>query len=116
MEPRSIATDIPVPVELGPRSYEVRVVTGRTGEFGPFVRAALESTWSGRSCRAALIVTDTHLADRSLVSGYRAALSRVGIEAGCEVLPPGEASKSLDCAARLYDELVRRQADRHTAI
>src|SRR5205823_14365380 len=107
METRRETTDIRVAVELGPRSYEVRVVTGRLDEFGPFVRAALEATWSGRSCRSALIVTDTHLADLSLVSPYRAALSRVGIESGCEVLEPGEASKSLACASRVHDELVR---------
>jgi 3-dehydroquinate synthase len=116
MERSSDPLDIHVPVELGPRSYEVRVVTGRLDEFGPFVRGALGSSWSGRSCRSALIVTDTHLADLSLTSGYQTALSQVGIESATVILPPGEASKSLACTSRLYDELVSRKADRHTAI
>src|SRR5205807_1159382 len=40
----------------------------------------------------------------------------VGIVATTVVVPPGEASKSLDCAADLFDELVRLKADRHTAV
>jgi 3-dehydroquinate synthase len=116
MQPSEEATDIRVAVDLGPRAYEVRVVTGRPAEFGPFVRAALESSWSGRSCRSALIVTDEHLADLGMIGGYRDALRRVGIEATVAVLPPGEANKSLAGASRLYDELVSLKADRHTAV
>src|SRR5262245_5214754 len=114
MESHSTGTDIRVHVELGPRSYEVHVVTGQIDGFGPFARAALESTWSGRSCRTAMLVTDSHLADLSVASRYQAALSRVGIESATVIFPPGETAKSLGCASRLYDELVRRKADRHT--
>jgi 3-dehydroquinate synthase len=103
-------------VDLGPRSYEIRVVTGRSAEFGPFVRAALERTWSGASCRTALVVTDSHLADLAIPASYQAILAGVGIEAAAVSLPPGEATKSLAQASRLYDELADRQADRHTLI
>ncbi len=116
MESHRDPTDIRVPVELGPRSYEVRVVTGRLDEFGRFVRSALEATWSGRSCRSARIVTDSNLAELSLDAAYRAALARVGIEASSLIVPPGEASKCLARASWLYDELVGGKADRHTAI
>ncbi len=109
-------SEIRVPVALGPRSYEVRVVSGRPGEFGAFARAALEASWSGRSCRSALIVTDEHLADLGLVDPYRDALAAVGIAPVVAVVPPGEASKSLEGAAGLYDELVTMRADRHTAV
>jgi 3-dehydroquinate synthase len=109
-------TDIRVPVELGPRSYEVRVVTGRVDEFGRFVRSALASSWSGRSCRLAMIVTDSNVAGLALDSAYRADLVRVGIEAPSLVVPPGEGSKCLARASWLYDELVQAKADRHTAI
>ena len=108
--------DSRVYVELGPRSYEVRVVTGRPDEFGPFVRTALEKTWSGSSCRTALIVTDSHLEELALAAGYEASLLSVGIESSLKVVPAGEASKSLSQASRLFDELVRRKADRHTLI
>jgi 3-dehydroquinate synthase len=103
-------------VDLGPRSYEIQVVTGLTAQFAAFVRAALERTWAGRSCSRALVLTDAHLADRSLPEPYQAALSGAGIDATTLTLPPGERTKSLACAAQVYDELVRRQADRHVLV
>jgi 3-dehydroquinate synthase len=116
MEPCSTSLDSRVHVELGPRPYEIRVVTGRSHDFAPFVRAALDRTWSGTSCRTALIVTDSHLADLAIPSPYQAALTALGIEAATVVMPPGESTKSLDQASRLYDELVSGHADRHTLI
>jgi 3-dehydroquinate synthase len=110
------AADIRVAVDLGPRSYEIRVVSGRTSEFGPFVRGALDGSWSGRSCRSALIVTDRHLADLEAVEPYANALARIGIDSTAAVLAPGEGTKSLASASRLYDELVSLKADRHTAV
>lgn len=103
-----------VPVNLGPRSYEVRVVSGRPERFGPFVRSALDATWSGRTCRRALMVTDENVA--GLAAPYLAALEAVGVETTQTIIPPGECSKSLDCAADLFDRLVKIRADRHTAV
>jgi 3-dehydroquinate synthase len=116
MDPLPDETEIRVPVELGPRSYEVRVVTGGLDEFGPFARDALRATWAGRSCRSAVIVTDDHLADLSVHLGYEAAFTGLGIESTTAIVPAGESSKSIACASRLYDRLVARKADRHTAI
>ncbi len=45
-------------VELGPRSYEIVVVTRRPERFGAFARAALERDLGRAACRRALIVTD----------------------------------------------------------
>jgi 3-dehydroquinate synthase len=109
----SIEPEIRVRVELGPRSYDVCVNSGGEG-FGAFARSALESTWSGRNCRRALLVTDANVAARA--TSCVAALDAVGIAATLAVVPPGEPSKSLDRAADLYDDLVRIRADRHTAI
>ncbi len=92
------------------------MVSGGSAGFGAFAREALESSWSGRSCRSALIVTDGHLKDLGLVEGYRDALAAVGIAPSLAVVPPGEATKSLEAAGSLYGELVRIGADRHTAI
>jgi 3-dehydroquinate synthase len=116
MDEDANATDIRVPVELGPRSYEVRVVSGELDKFGAYARAALEATWAGRSCRFALIVTDAHVADLAIHEGYEANFTAIGIKSTTTVVPAGEASKSLAVASRLYDELVARKADRHTAI
>ena len=81
MKPSPDETDIRVPVELGPRSYEVRVVTGRSSEFGPFARSVLDTTWAGQSCKSAFIVTDNNLIEPSRAWGYRDALAKVGIDA-----------------------------------
>ncbi len=103
-----------VRVELGPRSYEIRVVTGHANGFGTFARESLDATWSGRNCHRALLVTDENVA--ALQASYAAELARVGITASLAVIPSGEPSKSLAIASDLYDDLVRLRADRHTAI
>jgi 3-dehydroquinate synthase len=116
MDSTATSPELTVAVELGPRAYEVRVVTGQPAEFGPFVRSSLDRTWAGQSCRAALIVTDSHLAELSLPSRYQSALSGIGIESSLAVVSPGEHSKSLDRASALYDHLVSLKADRHALI
>ena len=104
-----------VRVELGLRSYEVRVVSGQgVGAFGRFAREALEGCWAGRGCRSALVVTDENLA--GLAGGFVEALAGVEIASSLEVLPAGEASKSLERASRLFDRLVAMKADRHTCV
>lgn len=109
-----LADQIQVRVELGPRSYEIRVVSGQTGEFGAFAKDALENSWSGKSARRGLVVTDTNLADE--VGPYLEALRQADIDATSTVLPAGEATKSLEQASRLYDLLIERKADRHFLI
>lgn len=98
-------------VELGPRSYEIRVVNGATDEFGRFARAALAASWSADSCQRGLIVTDEHLQPH--VGPYERALESVGIPSQVAVVPAGESSKTLDQASTLYDRLVEGKADRH---
>ena len=103
-----------VTVQLGPRSYPIRVGGADPSGFGPFARSALDASWSGRGCRQGLIVTDENLAPWAprLVG----ALQRVEIAADVAVIPPGEASKQLDRAAGLYDPLIAMKADRHACV
>ena len=104
-----------VRVELGTRSYEVRVVSGEgPGAFGRFAREALEGCWAGRGCRSALVATDEHLA--GMAGGFVEALVGVGIASSLDVLPAGEATKSLEHASSLFDRLVAMKADRHTCV
>jgi 3-dehydroquinate synthase len=105
-----------VAVPLGPRSYKVRVVVNNPAGFGPFARAELARTWAGASCQSALIVTDVHIADLHMPAQYQTSLADVGITATIAVLPAAESTKSLEQASRLYDELVRIKANRHTLI
>src|SRR5262245_48714451 len=107
---------IRVPVPLGRRAYEIAVVTRRPDLFGAFAREALSRTWAGSACRSALIVTDSHVAGLSLPLEYQSALGSVGIEPTVAIVPAGESSKSLELAGRLYDELIKIKADRHTLI
>jgi 3-dehydroquinate synthase len=107
---------IRVPVSLGPRSYVVQVVSGRQGEFGTFARESLDAKWAGKSCRSALIVIDANLEQLEYPANYRSAFESAGIACRTVVLPPGESTKSLDAATRLYDELIAMRADRHTAV
>lgn len=104
-----------VRVELGSRSYEVRIVSGEgAGGFGPFGREALDRSWAGRGCRSALVVTDSNLA--GMAGDFVGALEGVGIASGLEVVPAGESSKSLEWASALYDRLVAMKADRHSCV
>jgi 3-dehydroquinate synthase len=115
-EPASSRPPDRVSVELGARSYEIEVVTGLPEGFGPFARRALERSWSGSACRRAVIITDSNVAARSIPAEYQRALDSVGIAAETVIVPPGESSKSLEQAGRLYDELAARSADRHTLV
>jgi 3-dehydroquinate synthase len=108
-----VEPEVRVRLDVGPRSYEVRVVSGADG-FGTFASAALNATWAGRTCRRALLITDENVAP--LERPFVAALAALGITTTLAVVPSGERSKSLDRAADLYDDLVRLRADRHTAI
>ncbi len=114
-EPR-VPPEIRVPVTLGPRSYVVRVVSHDLRGAGRFVREALDSTWAGRACRSALLVSDQNLAAYPYLTTVGDALAEVGITCETVVLPPGEATKSLDSAALIYDRLIAMKADRHTAV
>ena len=101
-------------VDLGPRSYPIRVVSGDPLGFGPFAREALDRSWAGRGCRSALVVTDANVEPRAAAT--LEALTRSGIAAEVAVIPAGEASKNLDRAAGLYDRLVMAKADRHSCV
>jgi 3-dehydroquinate synthase len=114
--PAAGSTDeIWVHVPLGPRAYEVRVGSGISG-CGPLARRALDATWSGKPCRAALIVTDRNLAALEYLPACKMALEHVDLKCQTAVLPAGEASKSLETTARLYDQLAAMRADRHTLL
>src|SRR5208283_2826195 len=76
-------------VALGPRSYPIQVVSRDPDGLAPFVRQALDSSWAGRSCRAALIVTDLNLSLHPFLPACQEALGQVGIAAQHSVLPAG---------------------------
>ena len=104
-----------VRVELGPRSYDVLIVTsGKPNEFGEFAKHSLETSWGGRGSRQALTVVDHNV--ESFADAYESGLASAGISTRRAVVEPGEASKCLAMVSRLYDELAAMKADRHTVV
>lgn len=130
------AGEMIVPVPLGPRSYEIAIVSGglttcatrlrrwwteRDGMSSMCLKVAppAGSEWaSGRKPvpqPAALIVTDSNV--NTLHAGtVRDSLAADGWRVRTAVLPPGETSKSLETLTQVYDHLVDMQADRRTVV
>lgn len=106
--------DLVVPVDLGPRSYDVCVSVNDPEAFGGFALASLERSWAGQSCRRGLIVTDANVASMAKPIGDSLRASQIATTVA--VVPPGEVSKSLEQVSELYDRLIELRADRHFAI
>ena len=87
-----------VRVNLGPRSYDIRIERGLLDRAGTVLTNVLEPT-------RALVVTDENVAPLYL-DRVNSALQEAGFEVEHTVLPPGEPSKSLAVASELYDRLA----------
>jgi 3-dehydroquinate synthase len=132
----STGNEIVVQVDLGPRSYEIPIVSNKLSECASVLRRwwierdgmssmtckqkpPLGSAWIKENRSApqpvALIVTDTNLAD-SHAATVRQSLLENGWRCETEILPAGETSKSLDVVTRVYDRLIGMQADRRTVV
>jgi 3-dehydroquinate synthase len=94
-------------VNLGPRSYDIAVVSRDPAGLGPFVRARCPAA-------KALVVADENV--RAHAEATARALQAAGIAAVVAAVAPGEASKSLAVAARLFDALAELPADRKTPV
>jgi 3-dehydroquinate synthase len=97
-----------VGVSLGPRSYDIVLVTGHKSGPGAFARAALPKS------ELALIVADsnTQTIGRQVEASFRAA----GLRTGFATIPAGEASKSPTELHWLYDALYDLAADRNSCV
>ncbi len=95
-------------VELGPRSYPIRIGSGIAGGIGAFAREVAPSS------ELALIVTDENVDPHAppLAESLKAA----GFRTSTVILQPGEETKSLAWANELYDELAEQNADRRTLV
>ncbi len=94
-------------VQLGERSYDIRIVSDDRRGLGPFAR---------ERCRGSLafVVSDEHVSAHADAAAD--ALAAAGFRIATSVLPSGEAQKSLVTAAHLYDGLAEIQADRRTLV
>jgi 3-dehydroquinate synthase len=103
-----------IDVPLGPAAYRIAIAARCPQGFGPFIHDSLQHSWAGRSCRLALLVADTNT--RHLAEALQQPLLTLGIEPTLHLVPPGETSKSLAEAQRLWHTLADIKADRHTAV
>lgn len=132
----SATDEILVHVNLGPRSYEIPIVSNKLSDCGRLLRRwwIERDGMSSMTCKqappqgsvwlkegkptpqpVALLVTDSNLAN-SHAAVVRQSLIADGWRCETEVLPAGEKSKSLDIVTKVYDRLIEMQADRRTVI
>jgi len=97
-----------VTVELGDRSYPVEIGAGTLAGLGARVAATT-------GARRAVVVTVPPVGRRYAGRVLRS-LRDAGLRAARIDVPDGEASKSLRQVERLYHELLRAGADRHSAL
>jgi 3-dehydroquinate synthase len=97
-----------VTVDLGDRSYEVRIGAGLIDRAGAEIAPLL------RRKRVA-VVTDTTVADLHLPR-LTAALEAEGIAVSALALPPGEATKNWDNLARCTEWLLEQQVERRDVV
>ncbi len=97
-----------VRVDLGERSYNVRVDSGLLAQAGEAVKEA------GLKGRAAIISDET--VARYHAGTLRAALEAAGYEATVHLVPVGEASKSMSRAEELCSSLAAAGHDRRSFV
>ncbi|MGH7803452.1 MAG: 3-dehydroquinate synthase [Candidatus Binatia bacterium] len=99
-------------VELGVRSYSIRIGTGLLDEIGPSVRAALAS---GPPTSVAAVVTDSRVAGLHL-ERVTASLRSAGYQVVEIQIPEGETHKNLAWLALTYDRLIEGRLERSSPI
>jgi 3-dehydroquinate synthase len=95
-------------VQLGVSSYEVRVGSGLLPRVGLWLK---EWECSGK----AVIITDTNVGE-IYADDLERGMANAGFDVTVVEVPAGEEHKSLETAARLYDDLTDAYAERNTPI
>ncbi len=116
--PLSSSVTQTVHVALGPRSYEIVILSE-----GPARLPAVVERWQRERAetatatvsRRAFVVSDAHVWQPH-GEAVLSVLEEAGWECGRFVMEPGESSKSLAVAAEMYDALVDMSADRQTIV
>ncbi len=104
-----------VQVNLGERSYEIRIVSGGLAELPTLLPSWLDrSVYRAGSSRMAHLVTDRNV--RRHADVVREGLTRTGWTCGLTELEPGEKTKSITHLSTLWDDLIASKADRRTVV
>jgi 3-dehydroquinate synthase len=97
-----------VRVELGPRSYDIKIGGGLITRAGELSAPVLRQ-------KRVIVITDTHVA-RLHLDALLQSLRGAGIAAESIVLPSGEATKSFTELEALCDQLLALKAERGTTL
>ncbi|HWA47945.1 MAG TPA: 3-dehydroquinate synthase family protein, partial [Dongiaceae bacterium] len=97
-----------VRVELGPRSYDIKIGGGLITRAGELAAPVLRQ-------KRAIVITDTHVA-RLHLDALLQSVREAGIAADSIVLPSGEATKSFSELEALCDRLLALKAERGTTL
>jgi 3-dehydroquinate synthase len=97
-----------VAVSLNSRSYDVHVEDGLISRAGEMIKAA------GLTGKAA-IITDTNVA-LHYAEAIKQSLADAGFESSLHLVPPGEASKSMENVERLCRSLIEHHHDRQSFV
>ncbi len=115
----SNSESVTVPVSLGSRGYEIVITTGKLATWienlNQWIASHPHFSTASLTAGKALVVTDTHIASTHADLAENS-LKRGGWATARVELEPGEQSKTLASAARLYDALAEMQADRRTVV
>ena len=104
-----------VQVNLGERSYEIRIVSGGLAELPGLLPSWLDrSVYRAGSSRLAHIVTDRNV--RRHADVVREGLTHTGWSCGLTELEPGEKTKSVNNLSAVWDDLIAAKADRRTVV
>lgn len=104
-----------VRVDLGPRSYGIRICSEQLPTIAGDATSWLEGRFGADSTgHSAIVVTDQNVARHAVT--VRSSLDEAGWRTQLVELEPGEPTKSLDVIAGLYDTMVEMKADRRTAV
>lgn len=97
-----------VRVELGERSYDIRIKPALIAETG----GLLKSLVKGRRC---LVITDRNVGPKygTLLAS---STQHAGFDGSAVELPPGESIKTLDTAKFLFDRCIEAKLDRDSVI
>lgn len=103
-------------VNLGPRSYDISIVSGRLSVIAEAIEHWLKASHLGAaSTEKALVITDRNVESPHAVAVHQS-LSKAGWKAKLLVIDSGEKSKSIDVISSMYDKLVDLEADRRTMV
>ena len=115
-ETANFSERLTVQVSLGPRSYEIDIVSDRLAWLARYLENCLVRLPSPpRRPYQLLIVTDGNVA-KPHAATVRHSLDNAGWHTESVELQPGEQSKSLAVVSGIYDRLVEMQAGRHTIV